>query len=688
MSTRSKVLVESRAGRGDPIPERIVKLDDTALIRLIQETHDPDGREIDCQPLMRNIEEILYRVAPLGIQAAMQKTPAPSDVDNAQLATLSFVVNRISSQMTYKCLVNGDAHAIAVSLLQLLSAYFWDAKLVLLLAAFVLNYSECWLVIQIHGSSKLASKIATLKQVPKLGILKQQLEALNNLIMLLLDLAKCIIEFKELPPESSDLPELSTAHGAIPTAVYWFTRGIVACAAHSTQFTASNYDYTTLRSGTLEKELSALADKIKISNERLQKQLTICYQAIDEKKEIDAYKSLSRLIESAHIDNMKVLKALLNTNEDMAPLIEGYTKIRIKIQITQFTLLNTSCLDILGQIYMESKTYSGRINDFEFVWIPMVESSPMTEATKQKFENCLAAMPWCSVGHPSFISKPVKRFIREKFHYRNKPILVVLDPQGKVSSLNAFHMMWTWGTFGFPFTKQREEALWKEEFWRLELLVNGIDMTILNWIRSGRHIILYGGDDIQWITNFTDTAHRVALSGIPLELVYVGKGDKSEQEMKPLVDTITNKRLSYCWKEIEIWFFWTRLKSMLFSKIQLKTNDEHDPVMQEIEKLLMYDGIGTWALFSRGSDVSFTGRGDDVLHTLQKFHEWKENVKRIDFFDALKEQYEQLCGDDHPCCHLDFDNIAGEIPENMMCPDCHRSMEQNAIYSCCHEPVQ
>ncbi|KAK6132362.1 hypothetical protein DH2020_033883 [Rehmannia glutinosa] len=645
MSTRSKVLVESRAARGDPIPERIVKLDDTALIRLIQETHDPDGRDIDCQPLMRNIEEILYRVAPLGIQAAMQKTPAPSDVDNAQLATLSFVVNRISSQMTYKCLVNGDAHAIAVSLLQLLSAYFWDAKLVLLLAAFVLNYSECWLVIQIHGSSKLASKIATLKQVPKLGILKQQLEALNNLIMLLLDLAKCIIEFKELPPESSDLPELSTAHGAIPTAVYWFTRGIVACAAHSTQFTASNYDYTTLRSGTLEKELSALADKIKISNERLQKQLTICYQAIDEKKEIDAYKSLSRLIESAHIDNMKVLKALLNTNEDMAPLIEGYTKIRVNLEVLRrkYVLLLISGLidnpsyelDILGQIYMESKTYSGRINDFEFVWIPMVESTPMTEATKQKFENCLAAMPWCSVGHPSSISKPVKRFIREKFHYRNRPILVVLDPQGKVSSLNAFHMMWTWGTFGFPFTKQREEALWKEEFWRLELLVNGIDMTILNWIRSGRHIILYGGDDIQWITNFTDTAHRVALSGIPLELV---SRRKSDARNRKTTDVRWNRDVGF------------------------------------VQQRLGCEFYRAWRFY--------------VLHTLQKFHEWKENVKRVDFFDVLKEHYEQLCGDDHPCCHLDFDNIAGEIPENMMCPDCHRSMEQNAIYSCCHEPVQ
>jgi hypothetical protein len=70
------------------------------------------------------------------------------------------------------------------------------------------------------------------------------------------------------------------------------------------------------------------------------------------------------------------------------------------------------------------------------------------------------------------------------WHFRNKPILVVLDPQGKVVSPNALHMMWIWGSNAFPFTSLREESLWREETWRLELLVDGIDPVILNWVSS------------------------------------------------------------------------------------------------------------------------------------------------------------------------------------------------------------
>jgi len=60
----------------------------------------------------------------------------------------------------------------------------------------------------------------------------------------------------------------------------------------------------------------------------------------------------------------------------------------------------------------------------------------------------------------------------------------VLDPQGKVVCPNALHMMWIWGSSAFPFTSLREESLWKDETWRLELLVDGIDPVILNWVNS------------------------------------------------------------------------------------------------------------------------------------------------------------------------------------------------------------
>jgi len=61
---------------------------------------------------------------------------------------------------------------------------------------------------------------------------------------------------------------------------------------------------------------------------------------------------------------------------------------------------------------------------------------------------------------------------------------VVLDPQGKVVCPNALYMMWIWESNAFPFTSLREESLWRDETWRLELLVDGIDPVILNWVNS------------------------------------------------------------------------------------------------------------------------------------------------------------------------------------------------------------
>lgn len=141
-------------------------------------------------------------------------------------------------------------------------------------------------------------------------------------------------------------------------------------------------------------------------------------------------------------------------------------------------------LSILDQLYNESRAQGMRVeSQFEVVWIPIVDHSiKWNDSMQSQFEYLLSIMPWHIVHHPTSISKAVTRFIREVWQFRNKPILVVLDPQGKVVSPNAIHMMWIWGSLAFPFTSLKEEVLWREETWRLELLVDGIDPAVLNWV--------------------------------------------------------------------------------------------------------------------------------------------------------------------------------------------------------------
>lgn len=120
---------------------------------------------------------------------------------------------------------------------------------------------------------------------------------------------------------------------------------------------------------------------------------------------------------------------------------------------------------------------------YEIVWIPIIDPAVEQHSkSKHKFEELKQLMPWFSVYDPSIIELSTIRFIKEKWNFRKKTILVALDPQGKVSSTNALHMLWIWGNLAFPFTSEREEALWKTESWRLELLIDGIDLSILDWV--------------------------------------------------------------------------------------------------------------------------------------------------------------------------------------------------------------
>lgn len=146
-------------------------------------------------------------------------------------------------------------------------------------------------------------------------------------------------------------------------------------------------------------------------------------------------------------------------------------------------------LSILEDIYSESRSHGIRKDSpYEIVWMPIVDPTVQyTEAMNMKFEEMKNKMPWYSVYHPSIIDKAVVRSIGDRWHFRNKPILVVLDPQGRELSPNAMHMMWIWGSSAFPFTSNKEELLWREETWRLELLVSNMDPTILNWVSSSNH---------------------------------------------------------------------------------------------------------------------------------------------------------------------------------------------------------
>ncbi|PIA55095.1 hypothetical protein AQUCO_00800082v1 [Aquilegia coerulea] len=368
----------------------------------------------------------------------------------------------------------------------------------------------------------------------------------------------------------------------------------------------------------------------------------------DGKRHLKAY-SLAHLLETIHIDNMKILRGLIYAHDDILPLYNGSTKKRVNLEVLRKknVLLLISDLDIpyeeftiLYQMYSELRPKSS----YEVVWLPVVDRSiPWTDEKQKQFERLQFMMPWYSVHHPSLLDPEVID-IKLVSKFATKTMLVMLDPQGRVVNQNAVHMMCIWGSFASPFTIMREEALWEEETWTLQLLVDGIDPNILNWIGENKLICLYGGENIDWIRKFTLAARAVSAAiRTPIEMVYVGKSNPGERVRKNNT-IISAEKLSHFWPDLtSIWFFWVRLESMWNSKMQLGKTVENDPIVQEIMTMLSFDGIEEgWAVISKGSAEMTKAKGKTILTSFTDIEQWKELVEPKGFVNALTEYLHQL----------------------------------------------
>lgn len=684
--------------------------DDTVMTKQIRATHAPIEEHVDVRPLLNVVQDVFRHAASLIPDIVQGKQVQMGAIkDNANESDLSDVleisyhaINKISCEISCKCMMGGgDAHAIAIGILGMLSSYSWDAKVVIALAAFAANLGEFWLVAQLYATNRLAKSVALLKhiheslnQVDDLG---PKFEAVNHLLKAMLDVADCIVEFHELPDQYIDheAPETLTASTLIPSAVYWIIRSIVACASHIFGIIGLGQGYMTSTTETWE--LSSLTQKLDSMNGHLQNQLAICRQHLDDNKQKEAFQTLQHLFETSHQDNIKVLKALIRCKDDPLPLFDGSTKQRVSIEvlrkkivllyITDLHHISDQEVAIFEQMYQESRQDSTRLeSQYELVWIPIVEKGASWTETKQKFERLQSMMPWYSVYDPSLLEPASIRYIKEVWLFNTKPMLVVLDPQGKVVNLNAVHMMWIWGSMAYPFSSLREEALWKDETWGLALLADTIDPLLFDWVTAGKYICLYGGDDMEWIRKFTSAAKSMARTlQIPLEMMYVGKSNPG-QKVKRINKTIYDENLSNVLADPTIiWFFWVRLESMWHSKLQQSKTVENDQIMLEIMRILSFDSSDLgWAIISQGTVRMTQGKGDSFLKCLDELDEWKGDVNDKGVLPAM-DDYIQGIQQPHHCNRLILPGVDGTIPDKIVCAECGQPMEKFYMYRCCNE---
>ncbi|CAN6462344.1 unnamed protein product [Victoria cruziana] len=685
----------------NPLP--LSDFDDGTVMKNIKESHKPDGRMFLVKSVMRVVEQtfcqasIVLQTTTSLAQVIVENKDQDDSVDLDALSGLSYAIHKIGCEIMCKCSEGADPHATTMALLSgPLSLYPWEAKVVLVLAAFAMSYGEFWLTGQLYSANPLAKSIALLKHMPKhlehVGEMKPKFDALNNLIKEMVELTRCIIEFSDLSLDyiSMEAPAMVTALSHIPTAVYWIIKSIVTSSSQIIDMYSMSREY--LLSNSEAWELYSLSHKINNIHGHLKKQLDICLQMIDEKKSMEAYKTLEQLFQTTHVDNMKITRSIFPSKDDY-PFIQcsldqkvHVESLRRKIVLLLFSDLQITdeehlTLTFLNTLYQTHN--SGHDNMFEVVWVPIVD--PNNDFNREKREKAIlemaAEMPWLTAYPPPRTNSAFVKYANKEWRFSKKVILVPLDGQGKVTNPNALYMINIWGTLAYPFSTEREEALWRAEVWRLHFVVDDIDPTLSSWMLEKRYICLYGGDDIDWIMTFTSKMKTtLKTAAVSIEMLYVGKAHPGAPTKK-IIETVKRERISYTWPFETISFFWTRLDSMLHSRMQILKGKDSDRIQQEVITLLTYGNSSRgWALLARGDHEMFVNEGRAFNHVLDNYISWKDKIPDKFFNVAFKAAHDLYKTADH-CVRLVLP--CSSPVHYVTCPECQKKMERYLLFQCC-----
>lgn len=128
-----------------------------------------------------------------------------------------------------------NAHQTTIWILEQLKTHTWDAKAVIVLAAFSLEYGNFWHLVQVPSGDQLGRSLAMMNKVQSIEKNRQAIADYNILVKNVLIAVEIITELERLSTKGydpKDVPALSEALLEIPVVVYWTIITIVACANH------------------------------------------------------------------------------------------------------------------------------------------------------------------------------------------------------------------------------------------------------------------------------------------------------------------------------------------------------------------------------------------------------------------------------------------------------------------------
>ncbi|CAL0299870.1 unnamed protein product [Lupinus luteus] len=403
-------------------------------------------------------------------------------------------------------------------------------------------------------SLPIIRRVPTITKPSALQKHRNSILEVNNLIKTILQVIELIFELGKLASthNAKDVPALIPALEQISVDVYWT---IFTVAAIVTQIDSLILDKDT------KQELAPFGQKINIILTTLGKHKLLCKEQIEEAE----YLKLLALYFQTPSEISVVLKFLFyGQNTTKTDIYDGETQVSIEVMQKKDIFLFFSTLDItesdfdlLIPIYNKIKVE----DQYKILWVPIVKE--WNDELRIQFEFLKSKMPW----YVLYNFEPIRgiKFIREYFHFTNKPTIVVLSPQAKILNLNAFYMIEVW---------------------------------------EQKYIFFYGGKDKEWIQQFTKFANILT----------------SDSTLKEANISIELFCLEY--EPLNVKRFWRGIESLFLTMVDKKTTS----VTQEVQKLFSCKNESGWALLTHGSTVLLIGHGTTMLKTLSEFDNWKKFV--------------------------------------------------------------
>jgi len=154
----------------------------------------------------------------------------------------------------------------------------------------------------------------------------------------------------------------------------------------------------------------------------------------------------------------------------------------VQLLITKPQLLNPVDIFLLVQQTCDHPLNERLKKSYNIVWIPLPSSDSWTEAEESSFNFLSDSLPWHAVRKPMLLTSAVGKYIRERWNYKDEPIMVALDSKGKVTNCNALDMINIWGSKAYPFSASKEEELWQDQNLTMQLLLDEINPLLAYWV--------------------------------------------------------------------------------------------------------------------------------------------------------------------------------------------------------------